>query len=280
VLRINKPHFLLNNSSSPLHLCPKTSTMALMHRHRHIARLSAAPTARLLTLGGLLVGFAVRLYRLGHESLWYDETVSVYLARLPLNTMISHTAGDIHPPGYYGLLHLWHSLTQPSLAHGLEFLYAWPSVVFGLLALPLLLVIARRLFGQRTAVAALWLAAFNPFLVWYSQEVRMYTLGAALGLLCLWGYLAVATPQPECTPNVIPRLARRLYLRRSSRPLHPLLLSFLVDRTKLDRRPLNMATRKTRRSEQSSVHDSLVRSSISSPPPLVPLAAHLLAANH
>lgn len=163
--------------------------MAYMHQARHPDRPPFATTSRLLILGGLLAGFAVRLVRLGDESLWYDETVSVYLARLPLDAMIAHTAGDIHPPGYYILLHLWQLVAQPSLAHGLEFLFAWPSLVFGVLVLPLLFVIGQRLFGQRTAVAAVWLAAFHPFLTWYSQEVRMYSLGAALGLLCLWAIL-------------------------------------------------------------------------------------------
>ncbi|HQY90724.1 glycosyltransferase family 39 protein [Caldilinea sp.] len=134
----------------------------------------------------MLLGFALRLFRLGAESLWYDETVSVYLARQPLTTMLAHTAGDIHPPGYYALLHLWQQATAPTLAHGLEFLYAWPSLAAGLLLLALIYALGCRLFDARTGLITLWLAAANPFQLWYSQEVRMYTVGAALALLCLW----------------------------------------------------------------------------------------------
>ena len=165
-----------------------------------IASGPASRWHRPLFLAAILVAFAVRLYRLGAESLWYDETVSVYLSRLPLRAMFAHTAGDIHPPGYYALLHAWQGLTAPSLAHGLEFLYAFPSLVFGLLALPLLYALGRRLFGPRAALAALWLGAFAPFLVWYSQEVRMYTLGAFLGLLCLWALLKFCDPAPSGKP--------------------------------------------------------------------------------
>jgi 4-amino-4-deoxy-L-arabinose transferase-like glycosyltransferase len=144
---------------------------------------------RLLLLTGLLAGFALRLHRLGAESLWYDETVSVYLARKPVAEMVAHTARDIHPPGYYLLLHLWQRLTAPSLAHGLEFLFAWPSLMAGMLVMALTYALARRLFDAPTALMALWLAAFNPFQLWYSQEVRMYTVGASLALLCLWAAL-------------------------------------------------------------------------------------------
>ena len=53
----------------------------------------------------LLLAVALRLFRLGVDSLWYDETVSVTLAGKDLATLVAHTAGDIHPPGYYLLLH-------------------------------------------------------------------------------------------------------------------------------------------------------------------------------
>jgi Dolichyl-phosphate-mannose-protein mannosyltransferase len=141
---------------------------------------------RLLTLAALLLGFALRLYRLGAESLWYDETVSVALAQKSLPDLIRHTAGDIHPPGYYLLLHFWQALTHPTPAFGLEFLYAWPSLVCGLLVMALLFPLGRALSTQRLALVALWLAAINPYHIWYSQEVRMYTVGALLGLLCFW----------------------------------------------------------------------------------------------
>ncbi len=39
---------------------------------------------RLALLAGVLTAFGLRLYQLGAESLWYDETVSVYLARQSL----------------------------------------------------------------------------------------------------------------------------------------------------------------------------------------------------
>jgi hypothetical protein len=54
------------------------------------------PVARLLVLALLLAGFAIRLYQQGGESLWYDETVSAYLAAQPVVDLIQHTARDMH----------------------------------------------------------------------------------------------------------------------------------------------------------------------------------------
>lgn len=144
---------------------------------------------RSAALVAVLAGFALRLHQLGAESLWYDETVSVYLARQPVGAMIAHTARDIHPPGYYLLLHIWQTIASPSLEYGLEFLYGWPSLCAGIVVMGLIYAIGSRLFSPAVASGALWLAAFHPFQLWYSQEVRMYTVGAALALLCFWAVL-------------------------------------------------------------------------------------------
>ena len=156
--------------------------MALPTRTRNLAWLGS----RWFLLAGLLTGFGLRLHRLGAESLWYDETVSVVLARKPAAELIAHTAGDIHPPGYYLLLHAWQALTDPTLAHGLEFLFAYFSLAFGMAVLALLYAVGRLWFDRSTVAIAVWIAALSPFHLWYSQEVRMYTLAAALGLLALW----------------------------------------------------------------------------------------------
>ncbi|MBX2999733.1 MAG: glycosyltransferase family 39 protein [Caldilineaceae bacterium] len=147
---------------------------------------SRSTRRRGLLVVGLLLGFALRLYQLGAQSLWYDETVSVYLARQSIPELIAHTARDIHPPGYYLLLHVWQTLTQPTPIHGLEFLYTWPSLFAGMLLLPLIYALGRKLFDPALALIALWLTAVHPYHLWYSQEVRMYTVAAFLGLLCLW----------------------------------------------------------------------------------------------
>jgi len=126
----------------------------------------------------ILMGFAIRLYKLGEQSLWYDETVSAFLASQSPSELIAHTARDIHPPGYYLLLHYWAVAAGNS-----EFALAFFSVVFGVLLIPLTYSLAQYLINRDVALWAALLVAVSPFNIWYSQEVRMYTLGAALGLI-------------------------------------------------------------------------------------------------
>jgi mannosyltransferase len=142
----------------------------------------------------LLAAFAVRLYRLGVASLWYDETVSVYLAQQDFAELVRHTAGDIHPPLYYLLLHVWGRLAGWS-----EFAMAFVSLCFGILLIALVYRVAREWFNVRVAWIAALLIAISPYNLWYSQEVRMYTLGAMLGLASVYFLVRLISRQLSVT---------------------------------------------------------------------------------
>ncbi|MEM7346842.1 MAG: glycosyltransferase family 39 protein [Chloroflexota bacterium] len=145
-------------------------------QHRHL------PSPHIMQLALIiLLGFFLRLYRLGKQSLWYDETVSAYLASQPIIELIAHTARDIHPPGYYLLLHFWTIIAGAS-----EFALAFFSVVFGLLLIPATYRLALILSTKRVATLSALLVATSPYNLWYSQEVRMYTLGAFLGVVATY----------------------------------------------------------------------------------------------
>lgn len=158
---------------------------ALMYTCQPMTRFSSRQRLALVLV--LLLAFGLRLYHLGADSLWYDETVSALLAAKPLAAMWVHTARDIHPPLYYALLHLW-----TLLAGRTEFALAFLSLFFGVAAVALVAHLGLRAFDARVGLLAALLAAFSPLGVWYSQEVRMYTLGVVwlLSLLLLtWRYL-------------------------------------------------------------------------------------------
>jgi hypothetical protein len=145
-----------------------------------------------ILLAIITLAYALRLVHLGVDSLWYDETVSTFLAGQPIADLVGHTARDVHPPGYYLALKTWLTLTgfptgrAAASGYGLEFMAAFLSAGFGVLLIPLAWQLARRLCLPHPApLLAAFLAAISPFGIWYSQEVRMYTMGASLGLVTL-----------------------------------------------------------------------------------------------
>lgn len=123
----------------------------------------------------LLLAFGLRTYRLSWQSLWYDEGNSAFMTGRSLPEIIAGAAADIHPPLYYILLSWWSHWGGGS-EFGLRFL----SVIFGLLLVAVVYKLGQKLFVPQAGLAAAAIAAISPFLVYYSQEARMYMQGAFL----------------------------------------------------------------------------------------------------
>ncbi len=137
----------------------------------------------------LLAGFALGAYRLGAQSLWYDEAYSVMLAREGnLARIVAQTAGlDFNTPLHYVLLNIWLALTGTG-----EFAARYSSLLCASATVALCMTLAGEVTrGPRSvwARAAGGLAtAFAPALLPPAQEARMYALTAALScaaVLCL-----------------------------------------------------------------------------------------------
>jgi len=151
------------------------------------------------------------------EELWYDETFSYILARLPVSQLIQATAGDVHPPLHYLMLKYW-LLATDWLPISFEARGRALSLLFSLAALGLYWLLLRRLRLAHAHQRAAWLiACFMPSLIYFSAEMRMYALleleilGA---LLCFLGgeyvYDARRTRSQIINFAVIARYLRRL----------------------------------------------------------------------
>lgn len=127
----------------------------------------------------ILAAFALRAFRLGAQSLWYDEGVTAWLARLPLAQQATWTANDIQPPLYYAVVSFWGRAAGWS-----EFSLRFPSLFFGVLSVPLIYALALwwSPTGVRAPLLAALLAVAHPLLIYYAQEARMYALLTTLGL--------------------------------------------------------------------------------------------------
>jgi uncharacterized membrane protein len=116
---------------------------------------------------------ALRLYRIGHQSLWFDEAFTAMLVKLPLGRMLSTIPKTESTPYlYYLLAWVWTHI----FGRGAADLRAL-SALIGVAVVPVSYLTTRRLIGNcRAALAVAALAAFNPLLIWYSQEARAYEL--------------------------------------------------------------------------------------------------------
>lgn len=114
-------------------------------------------------LGIICLGAALRLYRIDHQSIWWDEAITLTVARAPLADMPRYFKSDgetptplfgwkgrpsqvweFNPPLYFAALHGWCGL------FGFGPLQArLMSATAGILSLPILFLIGVRLFETR-----------------------------------------------------------------------------------------------------------------------------------
>lgn len=118
----------------------------------------------------LLIGFGLRLYRVDYPDITGDEAWSVTIAGWQLADVVSSDA-EFNPPLYhlllYGMMRLGGSST---------FAIRYLSVIANLLGVVLLGQLGRLIGGKRLGWLALLVGLFSPFLIYYAQEARFYSL--------------------------------------------------------------------------------------------------------
>lgn len=126
-------------------------------------------------------GLAVRLVIF--RGIWLDEATSIHQAGMSFGAMLYNLrTTDVHPPLYFSVL--W--LTDRLFGTG-ELAMRVPSILAGTLVIPAAYVAARDLWDRRSGLVAAALATIGPMIVWYSQEVRMYSMFMLFALVAVWG---------------------------------------------------------------------------------------------
>jgi hypothetical protein len=146
------------------------------------ARVSTSIRSLVFACSVLFAAFVVRVIDLGSQSLWWDEAYSALLAAQGPRAILRELRDfDFHPPAHYLLEWLWMPIAGQT-----ELALRFPSLVAGLLTVAVGARLGGRLFGPKGAITAGLTFAFSPFLVYYSQEARMYAAAALLSVLALY----------------------------------------------------------------------------------------------
>jgi mannosyltransferase len=147
----------------------------------NVGKTSAPGSPRLPVLGilTLITAFAafLRFHALAARTFWFDEGVSVGIARLDwYNFGRILWRREANMSLYYLLLRGWLQLGQS------EFFVRTLSVLLALATISVIYFLGRRLFDSRTGMISAILLAVNAYHIRYSQEARSYSL---MVLLCV-----------------------------------------------------------------------------------------------
>lgn len=148
----------------------------------NVSKMHTNVTSSGLLLGTLvLFAFALRVFMLGVQDIWWDEARNIFTASRPLEAIASAPELDIHPPFYFHLLHFWIGVVGTS-----EFVVRFFSLWFGVALVPVALRLGTYLKDRTVGWWAAFLVALSPFLVDEAQQARMYTLLLFLATLSMY----------------------------------------------------------------------------------------------
>lgn len=119
----------------------------------------------------IVISYVFSILTLDSQSIRLDEAQSLWGASKPLMDVLVYTASDVHVPLYNVLLHFWIQLFGTSIVT-LRIL----SLIFSVATLPVLFILAKEASNQRIAILTVILFAISPFMMWYGNEARMYSL--------------------------------------------------------------------------------------------------------
>jgi len=152
-----------------------------MSERHHIAR-EISPPARVARIAILGLAFLARIIALDAQGLWRDEVDQWRFALQPWGEMLRNfTRAGWNGPLYSPLMRVWIALAGES-----AFAMRYFSLLWGMVSVALLYVLVKRLVDSGAAAWSALLMALSPYMVWYAQEVKMYTWVPMLALLALY----------------------------------------------------------------------------------------------
>jgi|GEM_PF-1445251 len=129
----------------------------------------------------IAAAFLLRLVCLLCYGMQYDDVISLGFPGM------FYSLGNYSPQPTF-LYAFFMNLLERAAPSG-EFILRLPAVFWGTLALLPVYLFTSRLFGKQAGLIAAYLGTISPFLIGYSQEIRMYTLLFFLGAVSYFCFL-------------------------------------------------------------------------------------------
>lgn len=136
-----------------------------------------------------IAAFLIRFVSID-QSLWLDEaTTAVTVAKYSIAEILTKfSPTDFHPPLYYLVMDLWTQIFGIS-----EFSLRVPSVIFSIMTGLILMKIFR---GSDP------IFLFNPLIIYYSQEARMYSMATFLVATSFYFFIKMTDEKNKSTHNI------------------------------------------------------------------------------
>jgi mannosyltransferase len=158
---------------------------------REQARTSTERFSLVYLCAMALIPLAVSVIAFIGASLRLDEAQSLWQVSRSVGGILTVVAGDVHVPLYHILLHYWLLIFGDTIGTARLL-----SLFFFIIAIPALYELGKRAYSARVGLLAAFLFTISPFMNWYANEIRMYTMFVFFTILNQYFFLQLFKSKP------------------------------------------------------------------------------------
>ncbi len=126
------------------------------------------------------------------QSLRLDESQSLWQTSFSVQRLLRIVASDVHVPFYHIILHFWQVFFGNSVPVARIL-----SLIFFVLTIPAIYFLGKITYGKKIGALAALLVTVSPFLNWYGNEIRMYSLFVFLTVLNQYFFIKIYKNRKE-----------------------------------------------------------------------------------
>ncbi|MBX4198394.1 glycosyltransferase family 39 protein [Candidatus Parcubacteria bacterium] len=143
-----------------------------------------------ILVGLILFVIILSLAVFSRQSLRLDEAQSLWQTSHTPTKILNILAQDVHVPLYHMVLHFWQLFLGSTVVTGRML-----SLIFFALSIPAMYYLGKRAFNSSISIFATALLAISPFMNWYGNEMRMYSLFTLLTILSQYFFIGIYKKQ-------------------------------------------------------------------------------------
>ena len=137
----------------------------------------------------LLIAILFRMYQLDKpEGLWNDEYIAWFISsKQSISDFVQQMLRNCHMPLYYIYLKIWMILFADT-----DFTLRMSSIVPSILSIPIMYFIGNEIKDKNTGLLAAFLTSISSFLIYFAQEMRLYSLVFFISTLTTFYFIKFA----------------------------------------------------------------------------------------
>ena len=125
-----------------------------------------------------LISITISIPLIYLNSIRLDEAQSIWQVSHSISEILDIVGRDVHVPLYHLILHFWQGIFNNSIISA-----RYLSLLISIISIPFVYILASKIYTKKIALMTTIIFILSPFVNWYANEARMYSLLLLLAVL-------------------------------------------------------------------------------------------------